>query len=191
MSYFFYVLKPLMENLHNKTQAVHDKKKDYFERFAKLNIFSFTKPNDDKIYIGAKPTEVYSLFRGNTSSPKKSKTDDALRLHSERREVSGGSPTFIAPDDIVIDQSSLQYYLCLALQDFYINYFMPLNDDCLQLTIELNKLKEELEHYKEVVSVLKGVVLSSKKKNDDRFEIMTQNLEILQDKCNNIKKSSI
>ena len=46
-----------MENLCNKSQGL--KNKDYFERFAKLNIYSYTKPNNNKLYIGAKPIEVY------------------------------------------------------------------------------------------------------------------------------------
>ena len=50
-----------MENLRNKTQNLKNKKnKDYFNRFNKLNIYSYTR--DNKIYLGAKPEEIYSLF---------------------------------------------------------------------------------------------------------------------------------
>ena len=60
-----------------------------------------------KINLGCKPTELYSLFNGNTSSIKKTLGKEQEYLH---------------PEDITIDQSALQYYIILALQDFYQNY---------------------------------------------------------------------
>ena len=67
-----------MVNLGNKTQNLKDKKiaKDYFNRFNKLNIYSYTK--DNKIYLGAKPEEVYSVFNGNTSRIKKDMKETIL-----------------------------------------------------------------------------------------------------------------
>ena len=112
-----------MENLRNKSQDLTQK--DYFERFTKLNVYSYTKPNDNKLYIGAKPTEVYSLFYGNTSSTKKT-TNETLYVH---------------PDDVIIDQSTLQYYLILGIQDFYTNYYKSLVEENLALKEELTKVQ--------------------------------------------------
>ena len=50
-----------MENIRNKSTNLSKKK--YFDRFTKLNVYSYTKPNDKKINLGCKPTEVYSLFQ--------------------------------------------------------------------------------------------------------------------------------
>ena len=142
MFIFLFIIKNTMENLRNKTQNLKDNKisKDYFNRFYKLNIYSYTK--DNKIYLGAKPEEVYSLFSGNTSSIKKDIKDTML------------------PQELTIDQSTLQYYMILALQDFYYNYHLP--------------LYEELKR--------------TKKKNDERFETIRVNLETMTKHINNIKK---
>ena len=153
-----------MENLRNKSSYILDKTKakEYFERFTKLNVYSYTK--DNKIYIGAKPTEVYSLFKGNTSSTKKDTNQNA----------------YVYPDNVVIDQSSLQYYIILALQDFYHNYYKPLEEENMTLKEELTKTQSMLMTYK--------------KKNDERFEILTKNLETIVNVLNinpqamNIKK---
>lgn len=137
-----------MENLRNKTQNIKDnKKKDYFNRFNNLNIYSYTK--DNKIYLGAKPEEVYSLFNGNTSSIKK-----------DMKEVT-------IPHELAIDQSTLQYYIILALQDFYFNYHMPLIEENKDLKDKINKMK---------------------KKNDERFEIIRENLGTMAKHINSIKK---
>lgn len=136
-----------MENLRNKTQENvinKQKTKEYLQRFTKLNVYSYTKPNDNKVYVGSKPTEVYSLFNGNTSSNKKAASKEF--------------PEYTHPDEIVTDQSTLQYYIILALQDFYYNYYMPLSD--------------ELARTQSMVNILK-------KKNDERFEVLTRNLEAL------------
>ena len=58
-----------MENIRNKANNIYPK--DYFDRFTMLSVYSFTKPNDKKIYIEPKPDEIYSLFNRNTSSIKK------------------------------------------------------------------------------------------------------------------------
>ena len=73
----------------------------------------------------------------------------------------------ILQDDVNIDQSTLQYYIILALQDFYFNYHLPL--------VEGNKgLKDKMNEMK--------------KKNDKRFNIIKDNLEIMAKHINNIKK---
>lgn len=129
-----------MENLRNKTQEyiINQKNaKDYFDRFTKLNVYSYTKPNDTKLYIGCKSTEVYSLFNGNTSSSKKtaSKTDKT---------------EYVNPESIVIDQSSLQYYLILGLQDLYFNYYEP--------------LAEENKTLKDNITMMQTMMINNKKK---------------------------
>ena len=148
-----------MENLRNKSEYITKKAKEYFDRFTKLNIYSYTKPGDNKIYIGAKPTEVYSLFNGNTSSTKKTLTP---------------TTEFIHPDDIVVDQSSLQYYIILGLQDFYQNYYLP--------------LEQENQSLKDNLSMLQTLVSTNKKKNDERFDVLTKNMEALAFHVNNLKK---
>jgi len=67
--------------------------KNDFDRFTKPNVYSHTKPNDKKLYIGCKPADVYSLFNGKTSTKKKT----FLKEQS--------TPT---PEEITIDQSALQ-----------------------------------------------------------------------------------
>ena len=145
-----------MENIRNKSSNLNKKK--YFDRFTKLNVYSYTKPNDKKINLGCKPTEVYSLFNGNTSSIKK---------------ILGKEQDYLHPDEVTIDQSALQYYVILALQDFYQNYYIPLSDE--------NKgLKEHL-------SMLQTMMLNNKKKNDERFTVLTENLELLAQHINDKK----
>ena len=134
-----------MENLKNKTQNI--KSKDYFERFIKLNIYSYTTPEDKKIYIGAKPNEVYSLFNGNTSTIKK-------EITVKNQEI---------PDQINIDQSVIQYYIILALQDFYNNYYIPLSN-------ENKTLKSNIDELKLIINELKH-------KNDKRFEYIINKLK--------------
>jgi len=66
----------------------------------------------------------------------------------------------IVPHELTIDQSTLQYYMILALQDFYNSYHLPLYE-------ELKK---------------------TKKKNDERFETLRENLDRMAKHINNIKK---
>ena len=130
-----------MENLKNKSQNL--KSKDYFKRFTKLNIYSYTRPDDKKIYLGADPKEVYSLFNGNTSSDKKE-----IKKEIKKEQT--------IPTNVTIDQSAIQYYIILALQDFYQNYHLPL--------VEENKaLRDRLDNLK--------------KKNDERFEFIINSMK--------------
>ena len=73
------------------------KEKKYLERFNKLNIYSFVE--NDKISLGIKPEELNELFSNACG----------------KRERPG------------INQSTLQYFLILGLQDFYQNHFLPKN----------------------------------------------------------------
>ena len=99
------------------------------------------------------------MFNGNTSSIKKTLGKEQDHLH---------------PDEVTIDQSASQYYLILALQDFYQNYYIPLSDE--------NKgLKEQL-------SMLQTMIINNKKKNDERFRVLTENLEVIAEHINYIKK---
>ena len=123
-----------MENVRKKSN-----KKDYFNRFTKLNIYSYTKGN--RIYLGANPSDVYSLFNGNTSSIKKE-----IGKLPENHELT-------------IDQSTLQYYIILALQDFHQNYYIP--------------LAEENKTLKEDLNMLQSILNEIKKKNNDRFDYLT------------------
>ena len=140
-----------MHNPRNKTSYIKNKKKDYFKRFTNLDIFSYIK--DDRIYLGAKPEEVYALFNGNTSSIKK-------QPKSETRN------TLYSAEGIAIDQSTLQYYMILGLQDFYYNYHLPLLEENKKLHARLDAIK---------------------KKNDERYEILTKNLEML---CKHVNKKA-
>ena len=114
-----------MENLRNKSNLVKDQNKKYFERFTKLNVFSYTKPNDRKIHFGVKPEEMDQLFQNANSNER-------------------------------IDQSVLQYYIILGMQDFYHNYFLPLE-------------KENKE--------LKRMLLKVKDKNNQRFDYILKHLK--------------
>ena len=133
-----------MENLRNKSQNL--KSKDYFKRFTNLNIYSYTKPDDKKIYIGAKPNDVYTLFNGNTSSLKKEVNVKNLESY----------------DKLNIDQSVLQYYIILALQDFHNNYYLPLVE-------ENNALKADIDKLKLTVNEVKH-------KNNNRFDYVLSKL---------------
>ena len=146
-----------MENIRNK--SINLSKKNYFDRFTKLNVHSYTKSNDKKINLGCKPTEVYSLFNGNTSSIKKTLGKEQDYLH---------------PEEITIDQSTLQYYVILAMQDFYQNYYIP--------------IFEENKSLKEQITMLQTMMVNNKKKNDERFTVLTENLELLAQHINDIKK---
>ena len=145
-----------MENIRNKSANLI--KKNYFDRFTKLNVYLYTKPNDKNINLGCKPTEVYSLFSGNTSSIKK---------------TLGIKQDYIHPDEVTIDQSALQCYVILALQDFYQNYYIPLS--------------QENKGFKEQLTMLQTMMLNNKKKNDDRFTVSTENLEVIAQHINDIK----
>ena len=98
------------------------------------------------------------MFNGNTSSIEKTLGKDQDYLH---------------PDEVTIDQSALQYYVILALQDFYQNYYIPMSD-------ENKSLKEQL-------SMLQTILVNNKKKNDERFTVLTENLELLAQHINDIK----
>jgi hypothetical protein len=67
-----------MDNLRNKTQYIKNKNKNYFERFTKLNVYSYT--SDQKINLECKPAEVISLFNANTSTQKKLKGELAIAI---------------------------------------------------------------------------------------------------------------
>ena len=62
-------------------------------------------------------------------------------------------------DAQLIDQSALQYYMIVGLQDFYQNHFLPLRDENITLKEELDKTQAMLMNYK--------------KKNDERFEFLS------------------
>ena len=44
-------------------------------------------------------------------------------------------------DEINIDQSTLQYYMILALQDFHSNYYQPLVEENKSLKADIDNLK--------------------------------------------------
>ena len=90
----------------NKSKKLKEKK--YLDRFNRLNVYSHIR--DNKVHLGIKPEEVYELFNGNACGEKKRKDDKENK------------PT-------TIDQSTLQYYMILGLQDFYQNHFLPLRDE--------------------------------------------------------------
>ena len=113
----------------NKSRKL--KEKNYFGRFNKLNVYSHMK--DNKIHVGVKPEEVFSLFNGNAGGIKS------------------------------IDQSTLQYYMILGMQDFHQNYYLPLKDENIVLREELEKTQTMLMNYK--------------KKNDERFEVIMKHLD--------------
>ncbi len=120
-----------MENLTNKSKQ---KNKKSFERFVNLDVYSYTKPNDKKIFLGIKPETMNFPNAG-----------------SEKNEI-GKKPQ----PTTSVDQSALQYYLILALQDFHENFYKPLVE-------ENQKLKECLAR--------------TKKKNDERFEYLLKKIK--------------
>jgi len=75
-------------------------------------------------------------------------------------------------DRHLIDQSALQYYMILGLQDFYQNHFLPLRDEVVTLKEEVDKTQTMLMNYK--------------KKNDERFEFLSglimKHIEVLHKK---------
>ena len=80
------------------------KEKKYFDRFNKPNVYSYVR--DNKIYLGVKPEEAYELF------------SNACGRVTYKGEKPG--------DPCSVDQSALQYYMILGLQDLYQNHFLPL-----------------------------------------------------------------
>ena len=90
----------------NKSKKLKEKK--YLDRFNRLNVYSYIR--DNKVHLGIKPEDVYELFNGNACGEKKGKDDKENK------------PT-------TVDQSTLQYYMILGLQDFYQNHFLPLRDE--------------------------------------------------------------
>ena len=72
-----------------------------------------------------------------------------------------------------IDQSTLQFYMILGMQDFYQNYHLPMKDEIISLREELDKTQSMLMNYK--------------KKNDERFDIIMKHLEVITERIN-IKK---
>ena len=110
------------------------KEKKYLDRFIRLNVYSYMK--DNRACLKIKPEEIYEVFKGNASG-----TDVHL-----------------------IDQSALQYYIILGLQDFYQNHFLPLRDENITLKEELDKTQTML--------------MNCKKKNDERFDFIMKYLEM-------------
>jgi len=134
----------------NKSKKLKEKK--YLDRFNKLNVYSHIK--DNKVHLGIKPEEVYELFNGNACGEKKGKDD------KENKPTDKGKCS--------IDQSTLQYYMILGLQDFYQNHFLPLRDENIALKEELDKTQKMLMNYK--------------RKNDERFELIIKHIEQLHKK---------
>jgi len=132
----------------NKSKRL--KEKNYFGRFNKLNVYSHVKNN--KIHVGVKPEEIYEIFNGNACGNKKS--------------IDGGNVDEVNS----IDQSTLQYYMILGMQDFHQNHYLPLRDENIVLKEELEKTQTMLMNYK--------------KKNDERFDVIMKHLEILAERIN-------
>ena len=108
------------------------KEKKYLDRFIRLNVYSHMRDNRPCLKI--KPEEIHEVFKGNASGK----------------------------DAHIIDQSALQYYMILGLQDFYQNHFLPLRDEVVTLKDEVSKTQIMLMNYK--------------KKNDERFEFVMKTL---------------
>jgi len=113
-------------------------------------VYSHVK--DNKIHVGVKPKEVYEIFNGNACGNKKSIGEWNVG------EVNS------------IDQSTLQYYIILGMQDFHQNHYLPLRDKNIVLKEELEKTQTMLMNYK--------------KKNDGRFDVIMKHLEILAERIN-------
>ena len=120
------------------------KEKKYLDRFIRLNVYSHMKDNRPCLKI--KPEEILEVFKGNASGK----------------------------DGQLIDQSALQYYMILGLQDFYQNHFIPLRDEVVTLKDELDKTQIMLMNYK--------------KKNDERFEHVMKHIEVLAERMNKKKE---
>ena len=121
------------------------KEKKYLERFNRLNIYSFVE--NDKVSLGVKPEELNELF------------SNACGKRERLR----------------INQSTMQYYMILGLQDFYQNHFIPLRDENITL-------KEELEK-------TQTMLMNLKKKNDEMFDIIMEHLMTITERVN--KKNEI
>ena len=104
---------------------------------------------DNKVHLGIKPEDVYELFNGNACGEKKGKDD------KENKPTDKGKCS--------IDQSTLQYYMILSLQDFYQNHFLPLRDENIAL-------KEEI---KISLDKTQTMLMNYKRKNDERFEFLS------------------
>ena len=102
---------------------------------------------DNKIHVGVKSEEVYEIFNGNACGNKKSIGDGM-----------SGEPNSI-------DQSTLQYYMILGMQDFHQNHYLPLRDEIIVMKEELEKTQTMLMNYE--------------KKNDERFDVIMKHLEIM------------
>ena len=126
-----------LSNMHSpRNKSKRLKEKNYLDRFNKLSVYSYIR--DNKIYLGVKPEDVYELFFN----------------------VCGR----VADKGICsVDQSALQYYMIIGLQDFYQNHYLPLRDENIVLKEELDKTQTML--------------MNLKKKNDERFEIIMKHLE--------------
>ena len=159
-----------MNNLKNKSELVKNRKKNYLERFLKLPIYSYTKPNDNHIFLSPKPTDVYDLFHGNATNIK---------------NTINGRTRVIHADEVFIDQSTLQSYMILAIQDLYENYIKPLEEDNKRIYTLLNELGDEIKESHENIQM---AVQLAKKKNDDRFEVLTKNLEKIAQHINDLKR---
>ena len=116
------------------------KEKKYLDRFIRLNVYSHMR--DNRPYLRIKPEELHEVFKGNASSN----------------------------DGHLIDQSALQYYMILGLQDFYQNHFVPLRDENITLKEEVNKTQTML--------------INLKKKNDERFDIIMNHLMLITERIN-------
>ena len=113
------------------------KEKKYLDRFIRLNVYSYVRDNRPCLRI--KPEEIHEVFKGNACGK----------------------------DVNLIDQSALQYYMILGMQDFYQNHFLPLRDEVVTLK-EVDKTQIMLMNYK--------------KKNDERFEHVMKHIEVLHKK---------
>ena len=138
-------------SLRNKSKRLKEKK--YFERFNKLNVYSHVR--DNRIHISVRPEEINEVFNGNACGNKKTINDEEMKEPKS------------------IDQSTLQFYMILGMQDFYQNYFLPMKDEIISLREELDKTQVMLMNYK--------------KKNDERFDIIMKHLEVITERIN-IKK---
>ena len=98
-----------MKEPRNKSKRLKEKK--YLERFNRLCVYSYIRNN--KICLGVKPEEVSELF------------SNACGKEREK----GEKPGYLR----FIDQSAMQYYMILGLQDFYQNHFLPLRDENITL----------------------------------------------------------
>ena len=114
-----------MKDAMNKSKRL--KEKNYLDKFNKLSVYSYIR--DNKIYLGVKPEDVYELF------------SNACGTVTDKGEKPGHPCS--------VDQSAMQYYMILGLQDFYQNHFLPLREENIVLKEELEKtdnvdeLKEE------------------------------------------------